>query len=353
MPKRSEYRQGTPNWVDLQTTDQSAAKKFYTSLFGWGYDDNPVPGGGGVYSMATLNGEAVAAIAPMPPGAPEGMPPIWNTYIAVDDVDAVVDKVVPGGGQVMMPAFDIGDAGRMSFITDPTGAAVGLWQANRHIGATLVNETGTLIWNELLTDKPDLALAFYEAVVGLTHSSMEIAAGQNYRVLKAGDAEVGGCMEPPMPGVPNHWHVYFAVDDADATAAKAAAAGGQVIAEPADIPSVGRFAVLSDPQGAIFSVLKPAPQHHAEWSSPTATCCPTCAQWPWAHNSSTAMSWAAGCPCTMTWGWWAAYSPHSSTVSARYSPRHTGFCMTRWDSSDCSPAPGLPTRSCLTSLWSG
>ncbi|SGA71205.1 VOC family protein [Mycobacterium tuberculosis] len=260
MPKRSEYRQGTPNWVDLQTTDQSAAKKFYTSLFGWGYDDNPVPGGGGVYSMATLNGEAVAAIAPMPPGAPEGMPPIWNTYIAVDDVDAVVDKVVPGGGQVMMPAFDIGDAGRMSFITDPTGAAVGLWQANRHIGATLVNETGTLIWNELLTDKPDLALASYEAVVGLTHSSMEIAAGQNYRVLKAGDAEVGGCMEPPMPGVPNHWHVYFAVDDADATAAKAAAAGGQVIAEPADIPSVGRFAVLSDPQGAIFSVLKPAPQ---------------------------------------------------------------------------------------------
>ncbi|AMC84666.1 putative 27 kDa antigen [Mycobacterium tuberculosis] len=82
MPKRSEYRQGTPNWVDLQTTDQSAAKKFYTSLFGWGYDDNPVPGGGGVYSMATLNGEAVAAIAPMPPGAPEGMPPIWNTYIS-------------------------------------------------------------------------------------------------------------------------------------------------------------------------------------------------------------------------------------------------------------------------------
>ncbi len=69
----------------------------------------------------------------------------------------------------MMPAFDIGDAGRMSFITDPTGAAVGLWQANRHIGATLVNETGTLIWNELLTDKPDLALAIYEAVVGPTH----------------------------------------------------------------------------------------------------------------------------------------------------------------------------------------
>src|SRR6201996_1299257 len=98
MPKLSQYAQGTPNWVDLQTTDQSAAKQFYASLLGWSYDDNPMPQGG-VYSMATVNGETVAAIAPMPPGAPEGRPPMWNTYIAVDDVDAAVDKVGPAGGQ--------------------------------------------------------------------------------------------------------------------------------------------------------------------------------------------------------------------------------------------------------------
>ncbi len=260
MPTKTEYAQGTPNWVDLQTTDQPVAKQFYSSLLGWGYDDNEMPGGGAVYSMAKVNGETVAAIAPMPPGAPEGRPPAWNTYIAVDDVDAAVDKVPAAGGQVLMPAGDIGDAGRMSFVADPTGAVVGLWQANRRIGATLVNEPGTVIWNELITDKPDLALPFYEAVVGLTYSTMEMAPGQHYRVLKAGGNDVGGCMEPPMPGVPNHWHLYFAVDDADATAAKAAAEGGQVVAEPFDIPSVGRSAVLSDPQGGVFSVLKPAPQ---------------------------------------------------------------------------------------------
>jgi len=158
-----------------------------------------------------------------------------------------------------MPAFDIGDAGRMAFVADPTGAAVGLWQANRHIGATLVNKSGTVIWNELITDKPDSALAFYEAVLGITHVTMEMAPGEQYRILKTGGADVGGCAKPPMPGVPNHWHVYFAVDDADATASKASAAGGQVIAEPFDIPSVGRSAVLSDPQGAVFSVLKPTP----------------------------------------------------------------------------------------------
>lgn len=258
MPKRTEYAQGTPNWVDLQTTDQAAAKEFYAALFGWSYDDNPMPGGG-VYSMATLNGETVAAIAPMPPGAPEGRPPAWNTYIAVDDVDAALNKVAPAAGQVLMQPFDIGDAGRMAFIADPTGAPVALWQANQHIGATLVNEPGACIWNELITDKPDSALAFYQAVVGLTHSAMEMAPGQIYRVLKAGGSDVGGCMEPPMPGVPNHWLVYFAVEDADATAAKAVAQGGQVAVEPFDIPSVGRTAVLVDPQGGTFSVLKPAP----------------------------------------------------------------------------------------------
>ena len=209
--------------------------------------------------MATLNGDTVAAIAPMPPGAPEGMPPMWNTYIAVDDVDAAVDKVGPAGGQVLMGPVDIGEAGRMGFVADPTGPAVGLWQANRHIGATLVGETGAPIWNELITDNPESALAFYEAVVGLTHSTVEMAPGQKYTLLKVGGTDVGGCMEP-MQGVPNHWHVYFAVDDADATATKAAEGGGQVMLEPFDIPSVGRCAVLTDPQGAVFSVLKPAQQ---------------------------------------------------------------------------------------------
>lgn len=260
MPNKTGYVQGTPDWVDLQTTDQDAAKRFYAALFGWDYDDQPTPVDGTVYSMAILHGETVAAIAPMPPGAPEGMPPMWNTYLAVDDVDSAVANVGPAGGQVLMPPTDIGDAGRMAFVADPTGAAVGLWQARRHIGATLVGDTGAVVWNELLTDKPEAALPFYQAVVGITHSTMNMAPGQDYILLNVGDDNVGGCAEPPMPGVPNHWHVYFAVDDADATAAKAGAEGGSVAVEPFDIPSVGRTAVLTDPQGATFSVLKPAPQ---------------------------------------------------------------------------------------------
>jgi uncharacterized protein len=255
MPVRTSYAQGTPNWVDLQTSDQAAAKQFYSGLFGWTYDDQPM-GEGAVYSMAELGGEHVAAIAPQPAEmAAAGAPPMWNTYIAVDSVDDAVAKVEAAGGQIAMPPFDVMDAGRMAFVLDPSGAAVALWQANQHIGATLVNETGTLTWNELITTDP-AAAKFYEQVLGVTTSTMDMGTGE-YTLFHVADQMVGGSIPPPMEGVPNHWHVYFAVDDADATAAKAAELGGSVMVPPFDTP-VGRMVVLADPQGAVFSIIKPA-----------------------------------------------------------------------------------------------
>ena len=256
MPERTSYTQGTPNWVDLQTPNQDAAKVFYSGLFGWTYDDQPMPDGP-VYSMAMLGGHSVAAIAPQPPEmVAAGAPPMWNTYLAVDSVDDAVAKVEAAGGKVAMAPFDIMDAGRMSFVIDPAGAPVALWQANQHIGATLVNEPGAISWNELVTTDPGVT-KFYSDVVGLTAETMDMGQGP-YTVFKAGEAMVGGSMAPQMPGVPNHWHVYFGTDDADATAAKATELGGKVIVPPFDT-SVGRMAVLSDPQGAVFSIIKPTP----------------------------------------------------------------------------------------------
>jgi len=259
MPERTSYTQGTPNWVDLQTSDQDAAKAFYAGLFGWTYDDQPMPQGP-VYSMALLGGHPVAAIAPQSPEmAAAGVPPMWNTYIAVDSVDEAAGKVEAAGGKVAMAPFDIMDAGRMAFVMDPAGAPVALWQAGQHIGATLVNEPGTLTWNELITADPG-AFKFYSDVLGLSTSTMDMGAGGGeYTMFEVGGQPVGGSMPPQAPGVPNHWHVYFAVDDADATAAKAAELGGTVIMPPFDTP-VGRIAVLGDPQGAVFSVIKTAPQ---------------------------------------------------------------------------------------------
>ena len=257
MPTRTSYAQGTPNWVDLQTSDQDAAKAFYAGLFGWTYDDQPMPQGP-VYSMAMLGGHPVAAIAAQSPElAAAGAPPMWNTYLAVDSVDEAAAKVEAAGGKVGMAPFDVMDAGRMAFVLDPSGAAVALWQANQQIGATLVNEPGTVTWNELITTDPGV-VSFYADVVGLTTSTMDMGTGP-YTLFEVDGQMVGGTVAPQMPGVPNHWHVYFAVADADAAAATAVETGGTVMVAPFDSP-VGRIAVLGDPQGAVFSILKPAPQ---------------------------------------------------------------------------------------------
>ena len=253
MPERESYASGTPNWVDLQTTDQPAAKTFYGELFGWTFEDNPVDETGDVvYSMATLQGHRVAAISPLGEQAAAGVPPHWNSYVSVDDIDAAAAKVAPAGGTVIAPPFDVLDAGRMAVIQDPTGAVLELWQAKNNIGASLVNEPGTFSWSELMTPDVPKAAAFYDAVLGW--GSRTHGEGMPYTEFTLDGNSIAGAMNPPMPGIPPVWGVYFSVADTDATVAKATSLGAAVFAGPTDIEP-GRFAVLADPQGAMFNVI--------------------------------------------------------------------------------------------------
>jgi predicted enzyme related to lactoylglutathione lyase len=250
MADRNEYAPGTPNWVDLQTSDQDAAKAFYGALFGWGFDDLPTPEGP-VYSMATMRDRHVAAIAPLPPQ--QGIPPHWNSYVAVVDVDAIAARAADAGGALVMPPFDVMDAGRMAVVQDPTGAMICLWQAKNNIGAQVVNEPGAFAWSELSTSDVDKAAAFYAKLFGWEAQKFE---EMDYTVFNNEGAGIGGAMKSPMEGMPSYWLVYFEVADTDATAAQARDRGGNVMVEPTDIPTVGRFSVLTDPQGAIFAVIK-------------------------------------------------------------------------------------------------
>ena len=178
MPVRTSYPQGTPNWVDLQAPDQAGAKAFYAGLLGWTYDDMPM-GPDAVYSMAKLGDGVVAAIAPQSPElAAAKAPAMWNTYIAVDDADEATERARAAGGTVAMEPFDIPQAGRMAFVLDPAGTPVALWQAGDHIGASVVNEPGAVIWNELLTADPSVH-AFYEATAGMKAVPMDME-GQEY-----------------------------------------------------------------------------------------------------------------------------------------------------------------------------
>jgi predicted enzyme related to lactoylglutathione lyase len=256
MPERNEYTPGTPNWIDLQTSDQAAAKTFYGSLFGWTYEDNDM-GGGAVYSMAKFKGRDVGAIAPLGDAAAAGVPPHWNSYVSVSDVDASAALVPGAGGTVMMEPFDVLDVGRMAIVADPTGGIIALWQAKNHAGAGLVNENGAWSWNELMTPDVPKAAEFYNKVLGWTSETHGEGAGA-YTEFKVNGQSIGGAMNPPMPGIPTMWGIYFTVDDCDATVEKAKSLGGALFNGPMDIEP-GRFAVLADPQGAMFNVITPKP----------------------------------------------------------------------------------------------
>ena len=249
------YAEGVPSWVDHSSPDPAAAAAFYEALFGWECPEGPPEAGG--YRVCTLRGRTVAGIGPqMNPG-----PPVWSTYVNTADADAVAERAKAAGGQVLVGPFDVMDAGRMAFIADPTGAALGVWQPGTHIGAQVVNEPGAWGWSELVTTDIDTAIAFSIAVFGWGADRRPPAGPVEYVEWTVDGRSVGGAMPKPpmMPAeVPNHWGVYFLADDTDAVAARIGELGGQVVMGPADIPP-GRFAVATDPTGAAFQVLTLAP----------------------------------------------------------------------------------------------
>ena len=259
MPERSSYAHGVPSWVDVASPDVDSSAAFYGDLFGWEHvpGENPEETGG--YGMFTKNGKLVAGIMALQ--NPE-QPPVWSTYVNVDDADDVVAKAKEAGGQIAMGPIDVMDAGRMAFLIDTTGAFIGIWQAGKHRGAELVSEPGALGWNELATRDADAAKAFYPAVFGWEATAWE-GGEVPYTIWNVDGQGIGGMMamgEQYPPEVPSHWMTYFMVEDADDAAAKAQELGGTVPVAPFDIPGVGRISVLNDPHGTAFSVLAPVPQ---------------------------------------------------------------------------------------------
>jgi hypothetical protein len=248
MSEVTEHAPGTPSWVDLATSDADAAEAFYTTLFGWTSEDQGEEAGH--YRMLRKGGKDVAALYAV---GPEQGPPRWNTYVTVDDVDAAVERVDPAGGTVIAPPFDVLEVGRMAVVSDPAGAIVALWQSRGHVGAGLVNEPGALCWNELITGDRERAAAFYAAVIGWSSRTNQMGP-MTYTEFMTGERAIAGMME--MAGVAPQWNVYFAVEDANVTIATATGLGASVLQPAMDLPDVGRFATLADPQGATFSVVQ-------------------------------------------------------------------------------------------------
>jgi predicted enzyme related to lactoylglutathione lyase len=252
------YAPGTFCWCDLGTTDAAAAKRFYTGLFGWEFQDMPM-GPDQYYTMFTLNGKNVCALYQVSPEWPTMSDrPAWLSYITVESADQGAKRVKELGGKVTMEPFDVMDVGRQVMLQDPTGAHVALWEPKRHPGAGVYGELNAVCWYELTTNDPKKAGRFYSELLGWQTVAQPMGDFV-YTLFRKDDQDKGGMFElsGEMADVPPFWLVYFGVDDCDAKTAKAKSLGAEVVRPPTDIPGVGRFSILADPQGTAFALIQP------------------------------------------------------------------------------------------------
>ena len=258
MPEATATLTNKRAWVDLSTSDPGAARDFYAGLFGWRIEVSPDPQYGG-YAIATIGDQDAAGIGPKQ--MPEA-PTVWSVYLGTDDVDDLAQRVESAGGSVVAPAFDVGDQGRMAVFQDPSGAYISAWQGTR-MGGFQTDAPNSYGWAELNARGVQQALPFYAQLFGWSTKTSEMGEGQPpYTEFQLDGQSIAGAweMNPMVPAaVPSYWQVYFNVDDVDASFRKAVEGGAREMLAPQDFPG-GRFAIVSDPQGASFGLLKTNPR---------------------------------------------------------------------------------------------
>jgi hypothetical protein len=237
-------------WHEQVSSDPKQAQSFYTQLFGWGTD--VFQPGEADYTMITSGGASHGGFGKAMEGAP---PPHWLSHVRVASLDETIEKAKSAGGKLAAGPFDMPEVGRIGIIGDPQGAFISAYEPAGDGPAA----AGVFVWDELVTSDADGAQRFYGEVFGWTAKDMGADFG-GYRIFESGDTGVAGLMTAPDESIPSHWQPYVAVEDVDATTAKAGELGGTTLMEPMDVPTVGRIALLRDPQGAVFGIIKPVPQ---------------------------------------------------------------------------------------------
>lgn len=248
----AEYTEGMPCWADAMFSDVEGAKSFYGDVLGWTFGEASSEYGN--YTQAYADGKAVAAVVP-PMTGQEGQS-AWCLYLASPDVGATAEKIRAHGGEVLMEPMQVGEFGSMLLARDPGGVAFGVWQAGVHKGFEATAVPGAYCWAEVFTREPEKADVFFPAVFGYGAKQMDDAA-IDFRMYDLGGNTVLGRMKmtDDFPSeVPPYVNIYFTVEDCDAAVAKATERGAILRFGPMSSP-FGRFAALSDPQGAAFSVI--------------------------------------------------------------------------------------------------
>jgi predicted enzyme related to lactoylglutathione lyase len=244
-------------WIELITSDQAAAKKFYCDLFGWSVVDSPM-GPDDFYSIFKLGGrDSAAGYTLRKDQRAQGVPPHWGLYMEVASADDAAAKAAKLGGTVLAPAFDVMDVGRMAVVKDPTGAIFSVWQSKSRSGIGVSGEDNAFCWADLSTSDPGKASQFYSGLFGWSLTAGE-KDPSGYLHIKNGENFIGGIPPAHDPKAPAHWMIYIQVADVEGTAAKAAKLGAKLLMAPHKMENVGTMAIVADPQGAVFALFKSA-----------------------------------------------------------------------------------------------
>jgi uncharacterized protein len=254
MAERDSYTPGAFCWADVGSPDPEAAQEFYGSLFGWTAEVTP-----GGYWMLTLRGRNVAGMFALP----EGWPPGWVSYVSVESADDTAARARELGAAVTIEPREVGppeaQVGLMALLADPEGAAFALWQPGRHVGAGLVNEVGTMAWNQLATPDTDAARSFYAELFGWSYEQMEGGEPPYWNIRNTDGRLNGGLTGLPAEGVTPHWQVTFTVEDVPAAVGRTEELGGSVL-QPPTPTRIGNIAVVQDPAGAAFGYFDGEPE---------------------------------------------------------------------------------------------
>ncbi len=256
MANQRDFAHGEFCWVDLAAHDPAADRGFYESLFAWTAKDLDTQGGP-PYVLFELGGQTVAGMGQMPEEMKaQGLPPMWSNYINVDNLEAVAQQASELGGRLAMPIMQIMEQGWMSFLQDPTGGLVGLWQKNQYHGADLVNVPGTFCWNELATRDLDSAKSFFGNLLGWDFETNPDSELPYAHIINQGRKNGGIIqMDERWGQAPPHWMVYFSVANIDESVHNLGELGGNTCVPIFEVP-VGRMAVVSDPKGGTFTMIQ-------------------------------------------------------------------------------------------------
>jgi predicted enzyme related to lactoylglutathione lyase len=256
MPNQDAHQRGSFCWVELGTSDQAGAKRFYSNLFAWTVNDVPI-GPDNFYTLFQLRGRDVAAAYTLFPDQKErGIPPHWMLYVAVENVDSTAEKAADLGGKILSPPFDVFDLGRMTVIQDPTGGVFATWQAKRHHGIGVASEEGAFCWADLTTTDPKKAVNFYSQLFGWETEVSKNDPSGYLHILNKG-SYIGGIPPVREGQPPPHWLIYYQVSGIETVLERATSNGATTYQPPFSVPETGQIAVLADPQGAVFALFEP------------------------------------------------------------------------------------------------